>query len=75
MPSTVSLQVHAHKTEDEQSKLAIRESFYVGDYIGIADTEEQAIRMGQSIMDTPEKTYLHIRKCTSKFPIVSSTSV
>ena len=37
----------ADKTDDDQTKLAIRETFYVDDYIGGADTEEQTIRNRQ----------------------------
>ena len=51
----------ADTTEDEQTKLAIRESFYVDDYTGGADTEEQAIRMRQSLTDSLDKACLHTR--------------
>ena len=51
----------ADTTEDEQTKLAIRESFYVDDYIGGADTEEQAIRMRQTLTNTLDNACLPIR--------------
>ena len=42
----------SEKTDDEQTKLAIRVTFYVDDYIGGADTEEVSIRTRQSITET-----------------------
>ena len=43
-------------TDDELTKVAIRETFYVDDSIGGAITEEQAIRT--SLTDTKNKTCL-----------------
>ena len=45
-------------TDDELTKVAIRETFYVDDYIGGAITEEQAIRMRHSLTDTKNKACL-----------------
>ena len=60
----------ADETDDELTKLAIRESFYVDHCIDGADTEEQAIRMLHRIEDNLTTVCLHIRKWASNRKIV-----
>ena len=56
----------ADSTDDEQTKLALRVSFYVDDNIGSADNEEQPIRMRQHSV----KNCLHNRKWARNSKIV-----
>ena len=60
----------ADETDDELTKLAIRESFYVDHCIDGADTEEQDIRMLHRIKDNLTTLCLHIRKRASNRKIV-----